>query len=219
MFLPSPLPLCIYDHSNFTVVLPPSLSLSPPLLPQNLHRFATLRFFRSTPNDLISQGLYSSIAIEFAPEPHRFVSYALLAKLLGAVPAKGIYHDVVAQIKPKRRGSTHTSASSTSGLSHYPSSRSVFRQNTSSNLGRQATASASLSRGGRQATPSGSLIANSAMRANPPARPPPPPASQPQSLPNVRSPKSAHEPSIAESPEAAAAPPSPLSASNGEATA
>ena len=40
---------------------------------------------QTTPEDLITGGLYKSIAIAFPPYPHRGASYALLARALGAV--------------------------------------------------------------------------------------------------------------------------------------
>jgi len=43
------------------------------------------RFFETTPQDLISNGLYKTIAIAFPAYPHRSASYALLARALGAV--------------------------------------------------------------------------------------------------------------------------------------
>ena len=41
-------------------------------------------FFKTTPQDLVSGGLYSKIAVAFQPGAHRDVSYCLLAKDLGA---------------------------------------------------------------------------------------------------------------------------------------
>jgi len=43
------------------------------------------RFFQTTPEDLIVDGLYKTIAVAFPPYPHRGASYALLARALGAV--------------------------------------------------------------------------------------------------------------------------------------
>uniref|UniRef100_A0A7S0L0T4 TIR domain-containing protein n=1 Tax=Coccolithus braarudii TaxID=221442 RepID=A0A7S0L0T4_9EUKA len=43
-------------------------------------------FFATTPGDLVSGGLYKTIAISFPSQPHRKVGYALLAKAFGAKP-------------------------------------------------------------------------------------------------------------------------------------
>jgi hypothetical protein len=45
-------------------------------------------FFRSTPSDLVTGGLYSRIAVAFHPGQHRLVSYCLLAKDLGGVRSR-----------------------------------------------------------------------------------------------------------------------------------
>jgi len=47
-----------------------------------------VRFFSTTPNDLISGGLYKALAFACYPGLHRAVSMALLAKALGAAPQK-----------------------------------------------------------------------------------------------------------------------------------
>ena len=46
-------------------------------------------FFRTTPDDLVSAGLYGTIANAFHKEPYRQVSMAAVAKALGAVELKG----------------------------------------------------------------------------------------------------------------------------------
>ena len=46
------------------------------------------QFFRTTPEDLISGGLYGAIANAFHPEPHRQISLASVAVSLGAVESK-----------------------------------------------------------------------------------------------------------------------------------
>lgn len=46
-------------------------------------------FFRTTPTDLVSDGLYGMIATAFHKEPHRQVSMASMAKVLGAKELKG----------------------------------------------------------------------------------------------------------------------------------
>jgi hypothetical protein len=46
------------------------------------------QFFRTTPEDLISGGLYGAIANAFHPEPHRQISFASVAVSLGAVESK-----------------------------------------------------------------------------------------------------------------------------------
>ena len=43
------------------------------------------KFFKTTPEDLLADGLYSKIANALHPGPHRDVSFALCAKSLGAV--------------------------------------------------------------------------------------------------------------------------------------
>ena len=47
-----------------------------------------LRFFETTPQKLISDGLYDKIAIACHAEPYRQVSLSLIAKALGAESAK-----------------------------------------------------------------------------------------------------------------------------------
>jgi len=47
------------------------------------------RFFDSTPPALITDGLYSELAIPFHPKPHLLVSMKLLEKALGARPKQG----------------------------------------------------------------------------------------------------------------------------------
>jgi len=46
------------------------------------------QFFRTTPDDLISGGLYGAIANAFHQEPHRQISLASVAVTFGAVESK-----------------------------------------------------------------------------------------------------------------------------------
>ena len=47
-------------------------------------------FFSSTPQDLITDGLYKALALAFYPEPFRAVSCCLIARALGANKAVGV---------------------------------------------------------------------------------------------------------------------------------
>ena len=51
-----------------------------------LDRFS--HFFQSTPQDLIDDGLYKTIALALHPMPHREVSMAQVAQACGAMPSK-----------------------------------------------------------------------------------------------------------------------------------
>ena len=46
------------------------------------------RFFATTPQDLIADGLYKALALAFYPGPFRPTSVTLVAKKLGAVPLR-----------------------------------------------------------------------------------------------------------------------------------
>ena len=47
-------------------------------------------FFQTTPQDLITDGLYKALALAFYPEPFRAVSCCLIARALGASKAVGV---------------------------------------------------------------------------------------------------------------------------------
>ena len=51
-------------------------------------------FFKTTPEDLIADGLYRKLAIAFLTEPHREVSLCLAAKALGAEVGSGSKYSV-----------------------------------------------------------------------------------------------------------------------------
>jgi hypothetical protein len=49
-------------------------------------------FFRSTPEDLVSDGLYSAIATALHREPHRQVSFVLISKVFGSTRVRNATH-------------------------------------------------------------------------------------------------------------------------------
>ena len=59
------------------------------------------RFFATTPPDLISDGIYKTIAVAFMPGVHRQISVRLCAVSLGAKEVRG---------KPKKSSSASTAA-------------------------------------------------------------------------------------------------------------
>merc|ERR1711934_152228 len=48
------------------------------------------RFFSTTPQDIIADGLYKALAVAYYPGLFRPVSLKLVAKCLGASPSKGL---------------------------------------------------------------------------------------------------------------------------------
>eukprot|EP00966_Prymnesium_polylepis_P223218 5164298-Prymnesium_polylepis.1 len=46
------------------------------------------KLFQTTPEELVSEGLYDKVAVACHPGPHRFVSLALVARELQAVPKR-----------------------------------------------------------------------------------------------------------------------------------
>ena len=70
-----------------------------------LDRFS--HFFQSTPQDLIDDGLYKTIALALHPMPHREVSLALVAQACGAVP-RNMKH--MSALEKKRHKNNHAAS-------------------------------------------------------------------------------------------------------------
>jgi len=60
------------------------------------------RLFQTTPEELVSDGLYNKLAVACHPGPHRPVSLALVAKELGAVPKKSKFAALTSEASSRR---------------------------------------------------------------------------------------------------------------------
>ena len=97
------------------------------------------RLLHSTPEDLISLGLYRKAATACLPQPLRSVSLALIAKALGAVPVEPLIKQIVRQASMFVRGSMQVRSDSYR--------RSMARNSMARNSNaRQPTRTATLSR-------------------------------------------------------------------------
>lgn len=64
------------------------------------------RFFQTTPEDLLADGIFKDLAIAFYPGPHRDVSSALFAKAIGGkIGNKSSFAHLLRRVDAARRES------------------------------------------------------------------------------------------------------------------
>ena len=65
-------------------------------------------FAGTTPQDLIDEGIYKSIALALPPMPHREVSLALVAQACGAVPRNTKHMSALEKKRHKKNNTAST---------------------------------------------------------------------------------------------------------------